>query len=230
MKKSPKQAAFETEFSDNFKPNWYQKIIMKYELYRDDVIVSLIPNKGKVVVDVPCGDGLLLAKVADRFDTLIGLDISTVRLKNAAKNLSAHARKLELQQHDVDTGLPFASNSVDVLTCNASIGCFVHPELFLDEVNRVLKKDGVFILQIGNYAFLLRRLALLFGYLPKISAFTGFGDGGMLHYFTYDSLAELLRQHNLVVTKTSNSGLLASVRKIWPSLLASDIIYQAVKA
>jgi ubiquinone/menaquinone biosynthesis C-methylase UbiE len=202
---------------------------MKYEVHRTTVMLSLVPEKGKVFVDVPCGDGQLLAAVVNRYTKLIGYDIAQVRVDNAQGLLKPLAKHLELKVHDVDKGLPLADNSVDVLTCNASIGCFVYPEFFLQEVHRVLKKNGVFVVQIGNYAFLARRLMLLFGRLPKISGFPGFGDGGMLHYFTYAVLAELIEKAGLKITQRSNSGLFAGLRKIWPELLASDIIYQATK-
>jgi hypothetical protein len=69
----------------------------------------------------------------------------------------------------------------------------------------------------------------MLGRLPKISSFKGFGDGGMLHYFTYDVLAELLVAQGFEITQATNSGVLAGLRKLWPSLLAPDIIYLATK-
>ena len=51
----------------------------------------------------------------------------------------------------------------------------------------------------------------------------------MIHYFTYQSLKDLLAENGFSVTQAECSGVLPQVRKILPSLLASDIIYKAVK-
>lgn len=229
MKKITNQEIFETEFADNFQPNWLEKLVQRWETNRESVILSLLPDHGGILVDVPCGDGDLLLKASTRFKKLIGYDISRVRITNAKKLLAKTAGRVELSVQDVDQGLPLKANSVDALVCNAAIGCFVNPEAFLAEAHRVLKPKGTLIIQIGNYAYLTRRLALLMGSLPKISSFRGFGDGGMLHYFTYAVLAELITAQGFQITNQTNSGVAASLRRWWPSLLAPDIIYQAVK-
>lgn len=225
---SNKADQFETKYSDNYEPSTLEKFVKKYETFRADVISDLASGSHGTLLDLACGDGEYLWKNKQFYSRLIGIDIASNRVKNALKKFK-NVKNAKFIVHDLDVRLPLPDNSVDTAVCEASIGCLVRPDYFLTEVNRVLKKNGVFIVQIGNYAYFPRRIALLLGKLPKISSFSGFGDGGMLHYFTYNSLKELLITSNFTIEEVSNSGLLAKLRKIWPSLLAPDIIYKAVK-
>lgn len=224
-----KQEKFEKVFSDNFRPSALDSFVQKHESYRADVMSEMIANSGGTFVDFACGDGLFLKKVAMKFDVLIGFDISHKRVNTSKKKLARYHNKTKLFVHDLDNTLPLFDKTVDVAVCEASLGCLVAPDQFLKEVRRVLKDDGEFVVQIGNFAYILRRLQLLFGRLPKISSFPGFGDGGMLHYFTYSSLKDLLSTTGFEVVEQSNSGVLAKVRSFWPELLAADIIYRVKK-
>lgn len=226
--KSKKQL-YEDVYSDNFRPSLLEKLVIKFENNRSDIITSLLPEKGNVFLDLACGDGNFILKNHKRFTSLIGIDISNKRIKNAKKKLKKIASKIKLITHDLDNGIPLENSSVDVIVCEASIGCLIRPDVFLSEIHRVLKKNGIFIVQIGNYAFISRRIALLFGLLPKISSFKGFGDGGMIHYFTFSSLKRLLIEHNFKILARSNSGIFSRARMIWPSLLSSDIIFKVEK-
>lgn len=226
MKKNEK---FENKFGSEFNPSFIEKLVMKYEKHRSDVMSEFISKKHNVLLDLACGDGLFIKKNIDKFKSAIGLDIAKHRIVNSKKELQHYKNKVILKVHDLDNGIPLKDSSVDIAVCEASIGCLNDPEFFIKEVNRVLKKNGKFILQIGNYAFITRRITLLLGNLPKISSFKGFGDGGMLHYFTFSSLKDLLEKNGFVIKQKSNSGLFAKFRKFWPELLSSDIIYYATK-
>jgi ubiquinone/menaquinone biosynthesis C-methylase UbiE len=229
MKKNSKVETFVQDYGSNFQPSWLEKMIIKHELPRQKVIEKFLPSSGQVLVDLACGDGQFLAKQKTQFKTLIGFDISEVRIKKAKQLLKEASHRAVLKVVDLDEGIPLDDKTADVVVCEASLSCFIRPDKVIEEVHRVLKKNGVFIVQIGNYAYLTRRLALLAGNLPKISSFKGFGDGGMLHHFTYASLKELLEEKKFKVTAQANSGVGAQLRKIWPELLAADIIYQAQK-
>lgn len=224
-----KKQIFEDVYSDNFKPNIIEKLIIRFEKNRSEVISSLLPQKSEVFLDLACGDGDLILKNHKKFSKLIGIDISNKRINNAKKKLKRISSKVKLISHDLDQGIPLLNESVNVIVCEASIAYLLRPEVFLSEVYRVLKKDGIFILQIGNYAFISRRVSLLLGRLPKISSFKGFGDGGMIHYFTFTSLKKLLNENNFKILVKTNSGIFSKLRMIWPSLLSSDIIYKSIK-
>jgi len=226
--KNHKQEIFEKKFSDNYRPGLIEKLAKIFEKYRSDVMLSLIENKKGIFVDLACGNGDFIVQVSSYYRSLYGFDISKKRISNA-KNKLKDQKKIELKVKDLDEGIPVKSYSVNTVVCEASLAYFIRPDLLLEEVFRILKPGGEFIVQIGNYAYLTRRVALFFGNLPKISSFKGFGDGGMIHYFTYFSLKNLLEEKGFEITRKSNSGVFYGLRKIWPELLSSDIIYRAVK-
>ena len=228
--KSKKSTIWEKNFSNNFKPSFWIKILKRFEKYREDVIISLLPKKGNSIVDLACGDGELLFKIADRFNNLIGLDIARNRITNAGKKaVRIKNVKFIFRVADLDEGIPLNSGSADIVICQSAISYFYDTEYFISEVVRVLKRGGIFILETPNYAFLTRRISLLFGNLPKTSSFLGYGDGGALHYFAYATLRDVLNKNGFKVIRETNSGILPSLRRIWPELLAGDIIMKAIK-
>lgn len=230
MKRKQKAQPFETVFSNNFKPSLFEQFVQRFEVNRTELITRLLPG-GKVLVDIACGDGKLLFAAAPKYSKCIGFDIAKNRILQAqtkSKRLD-HSSKFQFTCADLDTGIPLKDNTVDLVVCEASLSYFLRPEETLSEMYRILKPGGSCIIQIGNYAFLTRRLALLLGVLPKISSFSGFGDGGMLHYFTYKVLKDLLSVTGFTISLVTNSGLAAPFRQIWPELLASDIIIMAKK-
>lgn len=223
-----KKDIWEKKFSDNYKANFIEKLVKKYETYRQDEIIKLLPPRGNLLVDLACGDGNLMKAVQGKFKRLTGFDIAANRIKNARSKQYTN-NNVVFKVADLDNGIPLKSQSADVIVCEGSVGYFYDSEYFLREVNRVLKLNGVFVTQVANIAFLFRRLSLLIGKLPRTSAFKAYGDGGVLHYFTYSVFKELLSDHGFKVTHQTNSGIFPSLRKIWPSLLAGDMIFKAVK-
>jgi DNA modification methylase len=98
------------------------------------------------------------------------------------------------------------------------------------EMRRVLKPQGILIIQVENIAFLPLRLALLVGRLPTVAGIDEIGvDWDRLHSFTPKILAKLLRHKNFEILCFNFSGVFVRIRKIWPSLLAGDIIVKAKK-
>lgn len=219
---------FEQQFSNNFAPNILEKYIMRYEKYRLNIINRLIKNRG-IFLDLACGNGQALILNLNRFSKLYGFDVSKTRIIEAKKALKDTQNKVILKRVDLNLGVPLQNASVDTVICEASLSYFIRPDQIIEEIYRVLKPGGEFIVQVGNYAFFPRRIKLLMGQLPKISSFSGFGDGGMLHYFTYQSLKQLLKSKKFIITHETCSGLFPSIRRVWPELFASDIIYRAIK-
>jgi SAM-dependent methyltransferase len=112
----------------------------------------------------------------------------------------------------------------------ASLECSVYPPFVIKEIKRLLKPNGVFVVTVGNIAFLPRRFSLLVGKAPVIF---GLDDKGFewdrLHSFTCKGISELVKNEGLDVEILSCSGVFAKRRKIWISLLSGDVIIKARK-
>lgn len=77
------------------------------------------------------------------------------------------ANKITVKCADITNGIPFADNMCDVVVCNQVIEHLPDPDYLIQEIYRVLKKDGYLILSTVNLASLHSRLMLLLGMQPS---------------------------------------------------------------
>lgn len=107
---------------------------------KDEIKRMLGDIKGKRILDVGCGTGRLMRFLVDQGAEVVAVDLSEEMLKKARKSF----RTCEIVKADI-RDLPFADNSFDIV-----IGAFVIVHLktlteAFDEVYRVLKPEGEFI-------------------------------------------------------------------------------------
>ena len=199
-----------------------------FEESRYDVVYKLLPG-GERLLDIGCGDGNFVIKSREKYHEAYGVDITDVMIKRAKKNATErNSTRVSFSRADADNRLPFEDGYFDTITCIASLQFMFDPYQVVSEFHRVLKQGGTLIVQVVNIAFLPRRLALFFGRFPVTARQCGW-DGGTLHYFTFPSCSRLLSEIGFQVTHKTNSGILAGCRRLWPSLLAGDIIVKGIK-
>lgn len=104
-----------------------------------------LPPKARVL-DMGCGTGRLLNRLASQFPNLhgTGLDLSSEILRFARSSNCHHPRLIYLRG-EADT-LPFAENQFDAVFSTISFLHYLHPEHVLNQVARVLKPHGSFYL------------------------------------------------------------------------------------
>ena len=113
------------------------------------VIEFLKKNSDKVVLDAASGSGYgtnLMSKFSKK---VYGIDISIEAVEYAKNNFSRD--NIEFLNSSIES-LPFEDNTIDVIV---SFETIEHVDLtaqnkFLNEINRVLKKDGVLIISTPN--------------------------------------------------------------------------------
>ena len=114
-----------------------------------------------VMVDVGCGPGYLVEVMSESFPHLrfIGVDIAEEMIQKAASNPSFKGvgKRVEFRQGDVQK-LPFEDNAVDFVVSTLSLHHWSQPNQALQEICRVLKPQGQFLI------FDLRRDARRFFY------------------------------------------------------------------
>jgi 2-polyprenyl-3-methyl-5-hydroxy-6-metoxy-1,4-benzoquinol methylase len=120
----------------------------------EDAILPLVPgliealHKGSNVMDVGCGSGLALNKMAALFpqSNFVGYDISNEAIEVAA----CKARELGLtniQFRVKDVAAIDESEQFDLITAFDAIHDQAKPDVVLAMINRALNADGVFLMQ-----------------------------------------------------------------------------------
>jgi SAM-dependent methyltransferase len=163
------------------------------------------------IVDVGCGDGmgteLTAALAAPAGHHVVGVDWAAGPLKRAAE------RGLTLVRGSLDTGLPFASGSVDVVILSEVVEHLVDTDGGIAELYRVLRPGGHLVLSTPNLAAWFNRGLLLGGVQPIFSEVSlrrvygrpGSVVAGHLRLFTKRALTGFLADRGFVDVRISGA-------------------------
>lgn len=187
-------------------------------------------ERGDKFIDLGCGPGILAFKAADKYKSCWGVDIVTSSIARASKKASVRgdSEKFTFLEVNLNQPLPFPESHFDAVACTSVLAHIFDPYDLLKESHRILKNNGIFIVQVPNLAYIRYRLAVLFGKLPGQSDQIGW-NGGILHYFTISSLCKLLRDEGFRIEKKTCSGTFVALRHLWLPLFGADIIIKARK-
>jgi SAM-dependent methyltransferase len=193
----------------------------------------VLPLAGDTILDIGCGDGLLLYQFRHKFKHLVGVEYSAERLHAAKANLQGYSFRGVCAT--AEAMAPIESDCID---CIVMADVIEHiPDVYLasQEMFRVLKPGGILVINTPNIAFVVKRLRLLFGRFPATSQRNeGLGsdllfDGGHLHYFTYRSLRLLLDRSGFRIERKMGFGRFGKLHDLWPELLSVGVQWIARK-
>jgi methionine biosynthesis protein MetW len=201
------------------------------ETVRIGIMLNLI-GTGKQVLDVGCYDGQISALIKDRGNAVYGVDISESAVEMAMQ------RGIIAKVGDLDRGLPFPSDSFDVVLASEVVEHVLDVDLLMEEANRVLRRTGSAVLTTPNLASFGRRLLLLMGKNPLVETRWTEGSAGHVRYFVKDTLLDLLKHHNFTmerfcsdVVNFDNSGRRLSTRFAkWFPTFGRSLIVKAAKS
>ncbi|MEK6899455.1 MAG: class I SAM-dependent methyltransferase [Nanoarchaeota archaeon] len=187
---------------------WNKNRKQKRTLYhREKLVLSFIKKlstKSKYFIDAGCGHGDFLFYIQKLFPELKikGLDYSKKEVQEARKN------GFDVIQSDFEEGINLKSEIYDIAYAGELIEHLYNPDIFLSEMNRILKKGGYLILSTPNLCAWFNRILLLLGIQPLFvemstkSKLVGSGplkglkDGsrpvGHIRIFTIDAIKDLL--------------------------------------
>lgn len=179
------------EVYDDSRDGRFVKVMYK------EIVKRAVELRPGAVLDLGCGNGNILAQLAAGTDAaLYGLDLSENMIREAAKRLGD---KVSLNIGDAKS-LPYAEDSFDLVICNASFHHYPEPEIVLDEVKRVLKKGGVFLLGDPTAPF---------WYLKFLNWSLQKGDSGDFKIYGKREIRKLLEGRGFLFTNWRNIGLTA---------------------
>lgn len=104
--------------------------------------------QGKYVLEAACGSGIGLGYLARRAKRVVGGDIDE-HILSFAQEYYKRRNNIHLYRFDAHK-LPFKDTSFDVIILYEAIYYLAHPEKFLAECRRVLKKRGTLIICTAN--------------------------------------------------------------------------------
>lgn len=121
-----------------FSSRWHERLL---ETDAAAVERLLEPGRGDVLLDIGCGNGLFLHRLARRVSESIGVDLSASMLRRARANIDDPG--VVLAQAEA-AALPIADGSIDRVVSIEMLHYLTLPEVaaFLVEVRRVLRAGG----------------------------------------------------------------------------------------
>ena len=194
---------------------------------------------GQSFLDLGCGDGRLTALAMRNYSKVNGIDITDNRLEEARNRCISSGGPDRIGQFlvaNLNEPFPFPNASVDAIAAISVLEHVFDVYAFVRECNKILRSNGVLVVEVPNIAYFKHRIRLLLGRLPITSSphgwAEGFGwDGGHLHYFTKKAVTGLLTGEGFRVSKIMKSRApFARQRSYWVSLLAGNFLIKAVKA
>ena len=155
---------------------------------------------GKSVLDVGCGAGRLGAYLREQGATrVVGCDIAVDAITAASQNLD-HAFTYDVATDSLSRLC--GEEKFDVVVATELIEHLFQPARLLQEVKSVLKPDGVFIVTTPNFLLWSNRLRMLFGQFQYTK--TGLLDESHVHFFTYNTLHQIVKEEGLTVVAEHN--------------------------
>jgi ubiquinone/menaquinone biosynthesis C-methylase UbiE len=107
----------------------------------------------KLYLDLGIGTGRISRILLDKNIEVKGMDFSDEMIKLSKHNLEAYVKKKQIHFYkgDLNEKLPFQDNSFDGAICIRVIKYVRNWRKAIDEVSRVIKPNGVFILEYPNF-------------------------------------------------------------------------------
>ncbi len=167
----------------------------RYQKLAEEIRANSKPED--MILDVGCGEG----KIWQLFPGLdiTGLDISEENLKKAGKYLKPVKGPAEK--------LPFKDQSFDLVIASEILEHLIAPEKVLQEIDRVLKPEGLAIVTYPNTGGLQFRMSLLFcGRNPSLNY-----PENILHirFFSLLDFKQMIKKTKLKIQKIRGTSFLA---------------------
>lgn len=127
--------------------NDYESLEKRQENLTDYCLSHIEGMANKKVLEVGCGNGVQSLYIADTRSPLkiTGIDLNPDNISIALQN-KAGQRNVDFNVDDAQKLETINDNSIDLLICIESAFHYPNKELFLKQVNRVLKPSGKFVI------------------------------------------------------------------------------------
>lgn len=156
-------------------------------------ILSNIKSNNGAMLDIGCGRGWQLDYFRERGWQVVGTELSERASFSARKELNLDVRIMDIRECE------FNSEYFDVVTLWHVLEHLQEPFQTLEEISRILKRDGLLILEVPNFD----------SWQAKISRENWFHLDVPRHYyhFSFSTLEEMLKHTGFSILKKENFSL-----------------------
>jgi methionine biosynthesis protein MetW len=162
-----------------------------------EIIASWIPN-GASILDLGCGDGILLSKlVAEQQIQAQGIELNELAIQQCV------ASGLSVFQQDIDSGLTeYSDESFDFVILNQTFQQIRKPDFVLQEALRVGRHV---IVGFPNFCYITDRLQIFFtGKVPVTASLPyQWYDTPNLHFFSIADFKAYCKERNVKIEKSA---------------------------
>lgn len=160
-----------------------------YEIpFRKEYLLSRI-GSGKKVLDVGCLGGKISHLIMNQNNEVWGVEL------NSAAAAAAERRGVRVKLANVEDGLPFESNTFDVVNAGEIIEQLYDTKYFFQESYRVLKKGGLLLFTTPNLNSIENRIRIFSGdYLSHVGAYPEDHYGEYVRIFNLQKIREICDQ------------------------------------
>lgn len=138
---------------------WYDKHLEKTsDTYHEKVVhpnlLRMLGDiKGKQILDLACGQGIFSRMLADHGANVIGVDLGKELIDIAEKKNDDYRFKIHYFHGPSDDLYMIKDESKDVVVCVLALQNIQKLQETMEEVSRVLKKGGKFLVVLNHPAF-----------------------------------------------------------------------------
>lgn len=182
-----------------------------YKIFKS--LKKLLPKESRIL-EIGCADGSFAKFLMKENYQVLGLDIAEEALH------LAQANGVNAQVANIEEGLTITENNFDAVVAAEIIEHLYDTDFFIEEIKKVLKKDGYIFISTPNLASLKNRCKLLFGAYPQYSEYNlAPTSAGHIRNYTIPTLKKQLLDHDFKIIKITSPNLLCPMAKNVPKFL-----------
>jgi SAM-dependent methyltransferase len=143
-------------FNDRYRRG--DEVIAEKKLYAIDLLEQQMPPDSSIkILDLGCGTGKITSYLKEKGYDVVGADISSVAIEKLRE------KGIDGIVHDIKDPLLSEDSQFDVVFATDLLELVPDIYLFLSEVRRVTKNNGLFIFTMPNLSWLPYRIKSLLG-------------------------------------------------------------------